>query len=107
MLRELLQKEGPEQKSLLLLKISLNLTVAARNLQTKPKLEEADFWQLVGFSELQHKISAQAITYLGQGQEPGYPDDVFSDVLHEVAKKYRINGYLDATLRYVSTGKWT
>jgi hypothetical protein len=107
MLIELLKEKAPEAKLLLLLRISLNLTVVARDFQTKPKHEEGDFRRLVGFSELQHKLSSQAITYLKHGQVPGYPDDVFSDVLCEVAKQYGINAALDATLRYVSTGRWT
>jgi hypothetical protein len=93
-----------------LARIAHALTLYARDLYFSPaagKDKAAIAKELLGFSELQHKLTSQILHYLDGEQVKVYPVDVFNRILIEKAAEYEITPQLVASIRLVRQSEAT
>lgn len=76
---EVLRALNSHEKALLMARISLQFTIAARDAYGDESSAVARLEWLKYLNELQHRLAGQSIGYLGE--EACYPDDVVAGVL--------------------------
>jgi len=97
-----------KQRTQKLNRISHDLTICAREFQLPPLSEDKPraVTRLIGFSELQHKLSAQIGHYCSEDTASAYPVEVLSSILFEIANQYGITPFFKKAVHHSMTGSW-
>jgi hypothetical protein len=92
MLQQFLELE-PSTKILMLLAISFELTLLARDIDDREPLADSHKLKYArGMSEINHQIIQSVISRL-EDSDSRYPDDVLVDILYETFEKYELQPY--------------
>ena len=92
------------ERARLLVRISSELTIYAREYGLSGPDSGSNHKRLIGTNELQHKLMGQAGLYLDGVHDNVYPPDVFSEILSQTAEHYGIASDLATAVRHARGG---